>query len=201
MITKEKTKEFIDRAYKCACDHGFHDKELSVEHYLMLVITEVSEAVEADRKNLKANFGKYERELNKYEKLVDYDTRFKCAFEKYVKNSVGDELADVCIRLYDFCGEMGILPDGSSIRIDGDLMEMWDEEFGSCSVCEQCYKLVRSVSSVDVDSSEEEMSEMVGACLLFCYCFAEHHGIDLERHIELKMQYNESRPVRHGKKY
>lgn len=39
-----------DRAYKTACEHGFHDKELSNEHCLMLVITELSEAVEADRK-------------------------------------------------------------------------------------------------------------------------------------------------------
>ena len=38
-----------DRAYKTACEHGFHDKELSNEHCLMLVITELSEAVEAER--------------------------------------------------------------------------------------------------------------------------------------------------------
>lgn len=31
-----------DRAYKCACDHGFHDTELSNGHLLMLVITELS---------------------------------------------------------------------------------------------------------------------------------------------------------------
>lgn len=43
-----------DRAYKCACEHGFHDTELSNGHLLMLVITELSEAVEADRKGLYA---------------------------------------------------------------------------------------------------------------------------------------------------
>ena len=39
-----------DRAYKTACDHGLHDKELSNEHCLCLVISEFMEAVEADRK-------------------------------------------------------------------------------------------------------------------------------------------------------
>lgn len=39
-----------DRAYKTACEHGFHDKELSKEHRLCLVISELMEAVEADRK-------------------------------------------------------------------------------------------------------------------------------------------------------
>ena len=46
-----------DRAYKTACEHGFHDKELSNEHCLMLVITELSEAVEADRKDKYADIG------------------------------------------------------------------------------------------------------------------------------------------------
>ena len=41
-----------DRAYRCACEHGFHDKEYSDAHFLMLVITEISEAVDADRKGL-----------------------------------------------------------------------------------------------------------------------------------------------------
>lgn len=38
-----------DRAYKTACEHGFHEQELSNEHCLCLVISELMEAVEADR--------------------------------------------------------------------------------------------------------------------------------------------------------
>lgn len=44
-----------DRAYKTACEHGFHDKELSNEHLLCLVISELMEAVEADRKGKHAD--------------------------------------------------------------------------------------------------------------------------------------------------
>lgn len=39
-----------ERAYNIACEHGFHDVELSDEHFLMLAISELSEAIEADRK-------------------------------------------------------------------------------------------------------------------------------------------------------
>lgn len=39
-----------DRAYKCACEHGFHNTELINEHFLCLVISELMEAVEANRK-------------------------------------------------------------------------------------------------------------------------------------------------------
>ena len=47
--------ELRDRAYKTACDHGFHDEELSNEHCLCLVISELMEAVEADRKGKRAD--------------------------------------------------------------------------------------------------------------------------------------------------
>lgn len=47
--------ELRDRAYKTACDHGFHDEELSNEHCLCLVISELMEAVEADRKGKRFN--------------------------------------------------------------------------------------------------------------------------------------------------
>lgn len=41
-----------DRAYDNSCKHGFHDKKYSDEHFLMLIITEIGEAVNADRKGL-----------------------------------------------------------------------------------------------------------------------------------------------------
>lgn len=52
--------ELRDKAYKIACDHGFHDKELSNEHWLCLVISELMEAVEADRKGKRFDKEKYE---------------------------------------------------------------------------------------------------------------------------------------------
>ena len=45
--------ELKDRAYKIAKSHGWHDKELSDETYLMLIITEIAEAVQADRKGIR----------------------------------------------------------------------------------------------------------------------------------------------------
>ena len=46
-----------DRAYKTACDHGFHDEELSNAHLFCLVISELMEAVEADPSFLKKRIG------------------------------------------------------------------------------------------------------------------------------------------------
>lgn len=46
--------ELRDRAYKTACKHGWHEEDLSNEHLLCLVISELMEAVEADRKRMHA---------------------------------------------------------------------------------------------------------------------------------------------------
>lgn len=180
MITKEKTREFIDRAYRTACEHGFHDEKLSVEHMLMLVITEISEAVEADRRNIHANLAGFEKCIG-----LTYEDRFK----NYVKESVDDELADVCIRLYDLCGALGIEP-----VLDG--LVMYKTDWDDCSFCEMCYHLC-----VSLKADKELLPDIIGDALVFIGFLCEDMGIDLERHIELKMRYNESRPKRHGKKY
>lgn len=44
-----------DKAYKCAVVHGWHEENLSDEHFLCLVISELMEAVEADRKGRHAD--------------------------------------------------------------------------------------------------------------------------------------------------
>ena len=47
--------ELRDRAYKTACEHGFHNKELRDQHLIMLIVTELAEAVNAYRASQKAN--------------------------------------------------------------------------------------------------------------------------------------------------
>lgn len=43
--------ELKDIAYQCAVAHGWHKESLTDDHWLCLVISELMEAVEADRKN------------------------------------------------------------------------------------------------------------------------------------------------------
>ena len=48
MITTEKLSELRDRAYRAACDNGFHDEQKPDAVYRMLIITEIAEAVRLD---------------------------------------------------------------------------------------------------------------------------------------------------------
>ena len=47
--------ELRDKAYKCAVTHGWHEENLSDEHFLCLVISDLMEAVEADRSEKHTN--------------------------------------------------------------------------------------------------------------------------------------------------
>jgi len=196
MITKERLNEFIASAYQTACDHGFHDEEKSNAHWMMLVVSEIGEMVEADRRCKKANLNKFLIEYNKYSALVEEPTRFTCAFEKHIKDTINDETADVCIRLFDFLGMKGIQPDTFEDKKDD-----WKNMFAGMSVCEQCYELVQGVTLIYNNSTPNEIAEIAGAMIRFCFDFAKEHGFDLEWHILEKMKYNNLRDKLHGKNY
>ena len=53
--------ELRDKAYKTACEKGWYNKPESDEHYLMMVIVELSEAIQADREGYTANRFAYEQ--------------------------------------------------------------------------------------------------------------------------------------------
>ena len=176
MITSKQLNRLRDEVYATACNKGFHDEKKSDEHYLMLVITEIAEAVQADRKGRRAD-------RERYDYAVD---RGMCSdmeecFEKYIKNSIEDELADIVIRLLDFCGMKGW-------NFDNPLIpprEYFMHDFTYFMWC-LCWDILsRNAESVVFSVIE--------------YC--EKHGIDSLWHIEQKMEYNKMRPRMHNAKY
>lgn len=196
MITKEQTKDFIARAYDIAVKHGFHEKQLTVEHMMMLVLSEIAEAVEADRRNLHANLHGFEICNG-----LTYNDRFK----NYVKDSVEDEMADVAIRLFDLCGTLNITPT-DCFEFYLELFKDFRENYQRHSFCERAFVLSAILchadgASVTDDGSGESLPDIIGAALCFLFSMAEDMNVDFIRHIELKMEYNETRPKKHGKKY
>ena len=117
----EISKQFHERAKQ----KGFWDDKREIGTLLMLVVSELSEALEADRKNMHCDF-------DTFDKMNRNDIQFNQAFYANIKDSFEDEIADTFIRLFDLVGFL---------------------------------------------------------------------GIDIDRQIELKMKYNESRPHKHGKAY
>lgn len=191
--------ELRNIAYKTACENGFHDKDLSNAHILCLVISELMEAVEADRKgrlgkNCKRRF---EMEYNRYPALVEEEKRFKCSFEKHVKDSLPDELSDAVIRLLDLAGLRGISLELANGDID-DCIEDMAEAYKDETFTESIYSIstlpVRYDGIFDFPTAVNDM-------ILSIFGLAKHLDINLLWHIEQKMKYNELREKMHGMKY
>jgi NTP pyrophosphatase (non-canonical NTP hydrolase) len=101
-----------DEAYQNSVEHGFHDsdnemmKTMAGLHALIaqriaLIHSELSEALEADRKERYANLYAFNCKRQQTPTFVD---RFKV----HIKDTFEDELADAMIRILDLCGWMDI---------------------------------------------------------------------------------------------
>lgn len=189
MISKEKVQELIKRAYSIAATHGFHEVDRSNAHFMMLVVSEIGEMVEADRKSRRAFVG---------DKLSISDETFAEWFESNVKDTLEDELADVVIRICDFLGTRHIEP---IILEKTSTSDDWANLWGKDSINEQCYGLTKIITRIDEDTSTDDISRLLGASLTWCFDFADFHEFDLLWHVEQKMRYNETRSIRHGKNY
>ena len=176
--------ELAKKAYENAKKKGFHDEKHTDGHWLMLVMCELAEAVEADRCGRRADRKEYERLVGACEEIVRPHL-----FEMYIKDSVEDELADAVIRLLDFMGMKGTDIEGYLSQMDlsvkdfGEGMKkpFTDEVFG---IIQQFFY---------------DGYEIYFMCDVFG--LASRMGIDLMWFVTEKMKYNETRDLLHGKLY
>jgi hypothetical protein len=171
-------------AHQQAEAKGFWKEPHHEDHYLMLVLTELAEAVEADRK------GKWAK--------LDHDTidtleriggaPYAQMFLREVKDTVEDEIADACIRLLDLIG--------SKATEDEELCVI---DVQPPSEKDPLTKTLFRVCNSLHDSKPIGYRTVLPLCLL--RAIAERYEFDLMKHIELKMKYNATRPALHGKKY
>ncbi len=102
--------KLIELSHATAKEKGFWDSERNVPELLMLVVSELSEGLEALRKEHKVSpdiAGMLHDAYLEDPYPMDAET-FKHEFEVNVKNTFEDEIADTVIRLFDLCGGLGI---------------------------------------------------------------------------------------------
>lgn len=186
--------ELRDRAYQTAKAHGFHKGDESVQHYLCLVVTELSEAVEADRKRKRANIYRYQVESVTPQAPDHVEKHKDFCFEAFIKDTLEDELADATIRLLDLAGmidlDLSFMP--SMVRLCDELTDLSD--YQSATFTEYIFNILREIVNLHV--SDAILCSLGSICSL-----AGFMEIDLAKHIELKMEYNNRRIHKHGKQY
>lgn len=176
----EDIRALCIEAHENAVKHGFWEQKHDIKHYLMLVITELAEAVQAYRK------GRFFRRED-YKDIIRHGISKDTAFMLTVKDTFEDEMADACIRLMDLAGSMFTGCEfNDTIRF----------AFGFADHMEITEAIFNAVSFI-------ECNKYVCADTLACYLIrlSEGLGIDIEWHIRQKMAYNASRPYLHGNKF
>lgn len=174
--------ELRDEAHSIAKANGWHEEEHSDEHWLMLVITEIAEAVQADRKNLHADVEAFK----KYEEIID----FKENFERQIKNTVEDELADIVIRCLDLAGLRNIDLSIAQVLFKSDTNHTHDlSQFDFPKIA---FGMVQAIAG------EEGIEALLNGTILGIMVFCAKFGIDLPFFIRTKMKYNRLRGYHHG---
>lgn len=110
IFEKLKLNEACKEQHEACGAKGFEHQPVAVN--LMLIVSELGEACEADRKNNHANMDRYEYALQwARENLTSPAAIEECkkkAFAENIKGSFEDEIADTILRLMDLCGSMNI---------------------------------------------------------------------------------------------
>ena len=189
----KKINELAVEVHKNAVEHGFWEGNPSDEHCLCLVISELMEAVEADRKGRHANLEAFKKSLKEYHKINSQNEivkklRLKEDFECYIKQTIEDEISDAFIRLLDLAGAKGI-----TLERDSRVYYWVTSEK---SFTENIFEIVKIMATRDTADYL-----YLNCCFKNIMGLAEILGFDLEYHVRLKMRYNALREYKHGKAY
>lgn len=99
MSNSMNINDYITKCYNAAQANGWWDDPREFGTLLMLTTSELSEALEADRKGKRAS--NIDNILN-----IEDTKKFKEEFKENIKDTVEDEIADAFIRLFDLCGAL-----------------------------------------------------------------------------------------------
>lgn len=207
-MTEQEIKNYITEAHKTAVEKGFYgcpeckgtgwtaddgctscqgsgiNPNRNIGELLMLIVTELSEAVEAHRENKHADIKNYLSGI--------YEGMGHRSFHSFIKDTFEDEIADVFIRLFDLCGYLKIEPGFSGIIVD-KIENVPEHLFFInqyiCGLYKRRFGLIENV--------RDNIKDILVLLGIMCHQFK----IDIDKHIKFKMAYNKTRPRKHGKEY
>lgn len=112
----KKLNEIANEFHNNAKNKGFWDEKREIGTILMLIVSELSEALEADRKGQFAKIDDAEFIIDGKTIREDLDLaikendmiKFEDIFRTQVKDTFEDEIADTFIRLFDLVGATNI---------------------------------------------------------------------------------------------
>lgn len=196
IITQKKLTILANDTYLNAQRHGFYPDNTDITTALMLIITEMAEAVQADRHNRHGSIEDYESE-------IQMGRDIPTAYKNTLEGTVESEFADVGIRILSLLGWMDTKKP-TKFQSNSYLKEEYEiaKIKYKCGIAKCFYNIISFLCSfTDSNSPYWYISKIIQRTLMQIFALAHNNNIDLMEHIKLKMKYNESRPYLHGCKY
>ena len=175
-------QKLSQEAFETAKAHGWHDEELPDETLLMLIITEIAEAVQADRKRLcHPDTKTYTEFINSHD-----ETAVPYAYKDYLEGYMEMELADIIVRCLDYSALRGIGLDRVPSYVTSYCI---DKSIAKRDFPTFAYFLTFKAVNGDVT---DVLARVIAYCKL--------KNIDIDFFVEQKMRYNKLRDYKHGNK-
>ncbi len=183
----------IEKCHAAAVANGWWEQPRAIEETLMLVVTEVAEAVEWYRDCAWAPEHIYKP--FRFDPDLEYAIAESECHEKYGKGTywqaykpvgIPSELADVAIRVCDLMGHH------KCSFVQTECLYMVADKF-IVECAELSAKVLEAMNPIG-------LSEKLSRVLAMLEYVSAHYGIDLAAAIETKLAYNATRGHRHGGK-
>ena len=193
-LTQQLLKQFMTKAYDNAKAKGFYKPDLDINQALMLIITEMGEAIQASRHDRHGIIEDYNKWLGVSEEQ---------AYEESLEGTVESEFADVALRIMSLLGwynsqNIICLMNDTELKKTEEFHKV-EFEHGNYSLPTAMYLIITRITYFPFSCSPAWMNTLrLQDILVQVFALAHAEGIDLVEHIKLKMQYNESRPYLHG---
>ena len=190
----QNLNELAQQIHENAKAKGFWDEPRNTGEIFMLIVSELAEALEADREGKRADMKKF---AVGHDGSITDEQWLPLAFQASIKDTFEDEIADVVIRILDWCAY-------DKIDIEERLLKISVVDFPKNiykNIGESLMSTTTLLSSAYIAEDDDEATALIASSVKSCFRISEENGFDLMRHIELKMKYNATRDILHGKKY
>lgn len=195
IITKKDLKVLSKKAFESAKNKGFYPCT-GTTFQLMFIIVEMSEVLQADRKDRHGSIEDYESE-------IEMGRDIPTAYRNTLEGTVESEFADIAIRILSL---LGSIMDSEKVYLmeDEELIDEYKlaEFIFGFDLVEDLYRIIEKIGVCDLDDSPNwYLVKHIQEILVDIFAIAHSNNINLMEHIRLKMKYNETRPYLHGYKY
>ena len=189
-MTNEKLHELARIAHSNAKAKGFWETARPEKESLILVVTELAEALEAARANRFCTKQHFTEALNIYREIGreniipnEVSGAFNIYFNDFCRGTFEEEIADTLIRILDFAESR------KDVFQVEEMLEASDTQGG--------FYIPMAIFDITAHVMKDELNEAIYLLQLL----SMQKGFDLILWARMKMKYNETRGYKHGKQF